>query len=220
VDELIGKQNRDLLEDYSSDLDRVASENTKFLEENIISQSLDLKDWMPQIQSDSASGVNKNKELDQSAHSRSCLRSFSLKRVLRSLVRTITGREYFEVIEVLCYPEPELLWGGNIESPGKKDKFHSPIIFLSGWVLGKTAPAVAVQIKTNDSIVAEMAIQISRPDVIKSFVSVPNLDSEKACYGFRKKLSIKKLPDLGYLRFQVVLADGNVAPLGFVQFSK
>ena len=118
-----------------------------------------------------------------------------------------------EVAEVVKTElEAEKLQGRNIEVPKPGSRNDSDAILIVGWVLGRTSPAVAVEIVYDSTVLQSAPVNIQRPDVADAFPEVPGAKQS----GFRTTVAV---PDTGEseLLVQAALQNGSRAPLGVVR---
>lgn len=114
-----------------------------------------------------------------------------------------------EVVEVLRARPDERLWGGHLEAPQVGEGSGDGAVELIGWVLGRSAPAVRVELRGGDAVVGSAKVNVRRPDLAKAFPDVP----ERAGGGFRATLQL--LGDAEQeLELVAVLRDDARVPLG------
>jgi hypothetical protein len=63
----------------------------------------------------------------------------------------------------------------NIEAPAPKSQMDGEAFSPVGWVIGRSNPAVAVEVLHKDSVIQRVAIDVDRPDVAAAFPEVPGL---------------------------------------------
>jgi hypothetical protein len=104
------------------------------------------------------------------------------------------------------------LWGRSIDIavPGSPGDAYS--LDLAGWVLGRSSPAVAVELIYEDTVVQRIPLEFDRPDVAAVYPGVPGGDRS----GFQTSLSVPGTTPELELSVQAVLRDGGRAPLGVI----
>jgi hypothetical protein len=118
-----------------------------------------------------------------------------------------------EIVDVaLTDLDAEQLRGRNIEVPKTDSRIDSGTIPIIGWVLGRSSPAVTVEVVHNDPVLQNAPIDVQRPDVAAAFPEVPGPERS----GFRTTLTV---PDTGEgeLLVQAVLQEEGRVPLGVVR---
>jgi glycosyltransferase involved in cell wall biosynthesis len=120
------------------------------------------------------------------------------------------------VIEVgdvaLSAPNPDRLWGRNIEVPQPDSQIDGHLVDLIGWVLGKSSPAVAVEVVHEGQVVRRVPITIHRPDIEVAFPNVPGAQNS----GFRIAVSVTGMSHIE-VSVQAVLKDHSRVALGTVR---
>ncbi len=128
--------------------------------------------------------------------------------------------EYFlvEILDVIKSPQSEAnsLWESNLEAPNALVKARTYNILFKGWVFGKTAPAVTVELISKGSVIHAMPVNLSRPDVVNVY---PDAAHAQNC-GFSESIDVTQLPEETDLFLQAVFSDGSQAPLGMVELRK
>ena len=137
------------------------------VEDNLISHSLDMMDWIKDIQSRKA---ETNFEKLLSGGKQRMERQTFLAKLIRNIGITFTGGKFIEIteIEIVC-EQDSLFWSGNIDNPRVGDKLYGLITTASGWVLGRAVPITMVRLATIDMGIADTALDVSRPDVRKAY---------------------------------------------------
>ena len=121
-----------------------------------------------------------------------------------------------EILNVESYPvDSNLLWGFHIDSPKKGDKINSYVIKIIGWVLGRKAPALTLEIVSGARVMKQISIRKQRPGVAKHY---PDLPKAKTC-GFAAELGIIGLPQdtESELILRVVLQDKTIIPIAAIE---
>lgn len=126
-------------------------------------------------------------------------------------------RKILAVVDVTpAYPEAlEWLRGFNLDSPtvGKVDNNE---ILISGWVLGKSDRAVAVEFIYNDETVFTTTVSGYRSDVVSAYPELPL--AENSAYEARLHIAAKQ-PESEVL-IQAVLANETRVKLGVVRLQE
>lgn len=128
---------------------------------------------------------------------------------------TTNYKSKVQVLSVIRFFENDatLLWGFNIESP-VESLIYEYQIPVSGWVLGKESPVVAVEVIINNTLVQQVFITQPRPDVAHAYSHLP--DAEMS--GFQTIVNIGELVEQGELLIQAVCSNKSCIPLKKVQF--
>ncbi len=66
----------------------------------------------------------------------------------------------------------ERLWGCNIDLPMPASRTEGYAINVAGWVLGRSSPAVAVELVNDGVVLLRVPIDILRPDIVAAFPDV------------------------------------------------
>jgi glycosyltransferase involved in cell wall biosynthesis len=113
----------------------------------------------------------------------------------------------FEVTEIRPgEPDCEDIWGFSVDYPQVGNRSDASPIEIWGWVLGRSASAIAVEAVNESGVVKRAAVHGDRPDVALVYPDVP--EAERS--GFR--FSVWLLNE-GDVRLQVVLKDQRRIPL-------
>src|SRR5438552_1157690 len=108
-----------------------------------------------------------------------------------------------EIIEVSLFELPgEQLWGRNLEVPQPGSPANGGIIEIIGWVLGRQAPAVAIEVVAEGRVLRREKIDIRRPDVAAHYPEV--VGGEQS--GFHTWVRVDGISDRELL-VQAVLQD-------------
>src|SRR3712207_5001732 len=79
----------------------------------------------------------------------------------------------------------ERLWGRYVDLPKANPTSEASAIDLMGWVLGKSSPAVAVEVLSEGSVVRRLSLNHRRPDIADAFPHVPGAENS----GFKATIS-------------------------------
>ncbi len=114
---------------------------------------------------------------------------------------------------VLAKIDPEILWGWYLDEPKAKSQVYANAMVIRGWVIGKKAPAVAVEILYEGRVFRKVVVNQVRPDVADSY---PDL-SEVKTSGFRVSIGILGMSPAKELKIQTVLKDNTRILLGIIK---
>jgi glycosyltransferase involved in cell wall biosynthesis len=117
--------------------------------------------------------------------------------------------EFFDVS--MSELDPEQLWGSNLEFPQSGSQTEGDMIELVGWVLGRQAPAVAVEVSAEGRLLRRAPVNIQRSDVAAFYPQAA--DSEQS--GFRAEIHMTGMSELELL-VQAVLRNQDRVPLGVI----
>ncbi|MDE5069857.1 MAG: glycosyltransferase family 2 protein, partial [Trichodesmium sp. St4_bin8_1] len=106
----------------------------------------------------------------------------------------------------------ELFWGYEIKYI-KEQIDNEDIINISGWVLGKKCPIVAVEVASLRHVVKKVSVNESYPDIVKFYTET----SQGAEIGFNIDFIADKLPPKFNWLIQAVFADETRIPIGCIQ---
>src|SRR5579885_603144 len=120
----------------------------------------------------------------------------------------------FETLDVtLSIPASGQLHGATIDLPKPGAKAPGSAMEVAGWVLGRSAPAIAVELISDGRVIRRVPIRERRPDVTSAYPGAADSD----IVGFRVILDLLgSRPDL-HLWIQAVLADQARVPIGSIQ---
>jgi hypothetical protein len=113
----------------------------------------------------------------------------------------------------LLEPDLELLRGCYIDMPVSGTISEASAIDLTGWVLGKSSPAVAIEIIENETVTRRLPMNHRRPDIAKAFPKVANAQNS----GFRATINTLGTDEHFELGLQAVLKDQSRVPLGTIR---
>ncbi len=112
--------------------------------------------------------------------------------------------------------DPELLWGFSLDTPDtlyKTDKYE---ILFAGWILGKKARVVSIEVSSSGKVIHRIAVDNPRPDVAKTYAQASKADT---C-GFFAQVTVSEMPTEVELDMQAVFSDQSRLPIGMVKFQK
>jgi glycosyltransferase involved in cell wall biosynthesis len=112
----------------------------------------------------------------------------------------------------LAEVDSERLLGSNIEAPQPGLRTDGHELDLTGWVLGRHSPAVAVEVMHGGTVVRRAPVEVRRSDVAAAFPEAPAAQRS----GFRTRVGVAGMGELE-LRVQAVLRDQSRVPLGTIR---
>jgi hypothetical protein len=119
-----------------------------------------------------------------------------------------------EIQEVsLLEPDFERWWECYIDVPEAGSTSEVPALDLTGWVLGKSSPAVAIEILENEKVTGRIPINRKRPDIAQAFPKVEGAENS----GFRTTVTALGATEHFELDLQAVLRDQRRVPLGVIR---
>jgi hypothetical protein len=105
--------------------------------------------------------------------------------------------------------------GFNIERPKEGELISGDLFVVAGWIVGKTSPAIEVNVVSSEEVLAVALVSISRPDVEKAH---PVEDAKVS--GFRVDIPVVSLQGASEINLIAKLADGTQVPLADICFEK
>jgi glycosyltransferase involved in cell wall biosynthesis len=109
----------------------------------------------------------------------------------------------------------EALWGCDIDEPAPGARLEGHGVTIAGWVLGRRAPVVAVELVHRGQVFRRVPMNDRRPDLLAHYPYAP--DTERS--GFRTSLSPVGLSRLE-IEVQAVLQDQRRVPIGSVHVQR
>ena len=127
----------------------------------------------------------------------------------------MTANNWVEILEVVRVPasDCENLVDFCIDRPEGGSRVNAAEVEVAGWVLGKTAPAIAVEVIRGDRILRTLAVSDPRPDVATVYPDRPTAGVS----GFRGTVNLGEVSGEEELTLQAVLRDDTVVILGTVR---
>jgi glycosyltransferase involved in cell wall biosynthesis len=104
------------------------------------------------------------------------------------------------------------LWGFHIDSPRVGGKFGDRGMDFYGWVLGRSSPAVAVELVHDGAVIRRVPVSVSRPDVAAAYSQVPGAETS----GFSASVSVLGAASEIQLTVQAVLRNQSRVALGVI----
>lgn len=105
------------------------------------------------------------------------------------------------------------LWGFFIDEP-KPGCIKGNVLNIIGWVVGKVAKAIALEVVFHNEIIATTEINQHRLDVAKAYPQIPEAENS----GFLTTINLSNLPYQAEINLQVFLANNQRIRLGKIQF--
>ncbi len=119
-----------------------------------------------------------------------------------------------EILEVsLSELDAGRLWGRHIDLPKPNTQSEARALELVGWALGKSSPAVAVELVHEGSVIRRVPMNHRRPDIAEAFPDVPEAENS----GFRTAVSVLGATPEFELGVQVVLQDQSRVQIGTIR---
>ncbi|MEG3845441.1 class I SAM-dependent methyltransferase [Microcoleus sp. herbarium19] len=130
----------------------------------------------------------------------------------------MTEHTLIQIQEVvnLSVNDPELLWGFNIDTPNTSYKTDKYEVLFAGWILGKKAHVVSIEVISSGRVIHTIAVDNPRPDVAKTYAEASEADT---C-GFFAQVTVSEMPTEVELNLQAVFSDRSRLPIGMVKFQK
>ncbi|MGC9524849.1 MAG: sulfotransferase [Limnospira sp.] len=129
----------------------------------------------------------------------------------------MTANNWVEILEVVRTPasDCETLVDFCVDRPQGESRVNAAEVEMAGWVLGKTAPAIAVEVIRGDRILRTLAVSGPRPDVAAVY---PDRPTAGVC-GFRGTVNWGEASGEEELTLQAVLRDETAVILATVRFA-
>jgi SAM-dependent methyltransferase len=108
--------------------------------------------------------------------------------------------------------KPEQLWGSNIDSPAAGFQTDRPELHVSAWAIGQSAPAAALELVSEDQVLAVAPLRTPRPDLSAAYSQVP----EAGLSGMAVDLDTSELPQEFEIMLRVVLQTGERVQIGSI----
>ena len=87
---------------------------------------------------------------------------------------------------------------------------------FAGWILGKKAQVVSIEVINDGRVIQTIAINYPRPDVAQTYTEVANAETS----GFWEKVALNELPVEVELLIQAVFSDESRLPISKVKLQK
>ena len=118
-----------------------------------------------------------------------------------------------EILSVSTPDEtPEQLWDANIDIPAAGAAFDHHVLHVAAWAIGRSAPAAAVELLSNDQIIAVAPLRMPRPDLSMAYSQV----EEAGHAGMAVDIDATRLPEEFELVLRVILQTGERLQIGTI----
>ncbi|MGK7922408.1 MAG: FkbM family methyltransferase [Trichodesmium sp.] len=126
--------------------------------------------------------------------------------------------DFIEIVDIVRFvgTASEYLEGFAIDKPRKGTKTDS-IVWLAGWVLGKTSPVKFVELVSGGRVFQKIPLDWQRPDVARVY---PAYSKTAENSGFRKAIDLSRQSSDRELILQAVLEDETRVPMAAIKLSK
>jgi len=104
--------------------------------------------------------------------------------------------------------------GSIVNSPQLKSESEANKIKILGWVLGKTLPAIAVEVICQGKVLLKVPVSQARPKIAEKY---PEKNYARNC-GFSGSISLIGMPTQSDILIQAVLEDNSCVPIGLIQY--
>ena len=119
----------------------------------------------------------------------------------------------FEILDVyLPEPHDDRLWGCYIDAPKPGSKIDNHSLELVGWVVGRSAPAVAVELVHEGAVLRQVALNDRRPDIAAAYPKIQGVERS----GFWTVVSVLGMREIA-VEVQAVLQDQSQVPIGMIR---
>jgi hypothetical protein len=124
-------------------------------------------------------------------------------------------RDAVEIKDVSAIPSDlsALLWGCYIDLPVPQSQTEVYALNVEGWVLGRSSPAVAVELMNEKKVLCRVPVDVQRPDIAAQYPAIPEAESS----GFRATVNTLGLTPEFELITIAVLQDGNRIPISVIK---
>jgi hypothetical protein len=120
---------------------------------------------------------------------------------------------FVEILDVaLSDLDTGQLWGRNIEAPKTQSRIGGDTIPVGGWVLGRSSPAITVEVVHAGKVLQRAPIDAQRLDIVDAFPRVPGAEHS----GFRTNVAIPDLREFELL-LRTILENEETVSLGVVR---
>ncbi|MGL5058794.1 MAG: class I SAM-dependent methyltransferase [Microcoleus sp.] len=130
----------------------------------------------------------------------------------------MTEHTLIQIHEVVKFyqDDVDLLWGFNIDTPNTSYKTDRYEVLFAGWILGKKAQVVAIEVIHNDRVIQTIPVNYPRPDVAQTYTEA----SHAGTSGFWERVGVSELPMEIELLIQAVFSDESRLPISQVKLQK
>lgn len=130
----------------------------------------------------------------------------------------MTEHTLIQIQEVVKFHQDDvdLLWGFNIDTPNTSYKTDKYELLFAGWILGKKAQVVSIEVIHNDRVIQTIPVNYPRPDVAQTYTEA----SHAGTSGFWERVGVSELPMEVELLIQAVFSDEIRLPISKVKLQK
>jgi hypothetical protein len=130
----------------------------------------------------------------------------------------MTEHTLIQIQEVVNLPQTtQNCYGGLIST---LQTLHTKQINMNfcfaGWILGKKAQVVSIEVISSNNVIQTIAVDKPRPDVAQTYTEA----SHASTCGFWQKVGVSELPTEVELLIQAVFSDQSRLPIRMVKFQK
>jgi hypothetical protein len=187
------------------------------LDDKILTQGLDLKDWLKNIKLEQEQNSNCSHVL-QTDHVYKNKQQHWVSEGLKRVRRKIQGQVVIELSEVRIFSEDDqVFWGSWIDTPKVTDKIIGLSLPLRGWVLGRKSKVTAIKIEGNGVPLVQMALNVYRSDVTRAYLLQPPQDH---LYGYDIHLNLQGLSNRITLRLYAIFVSGECVAFTEIKIRK
>jgi hypothetical protein len=116
-----------------------------------------------------------------------------------------------EVVQLQQAADREALEGAHLDRP-KAGPIEGRLVLAAGWVLGRRAEVVSVEVAHAYEVLCRAPLRVDRPDVIADYPDA----AISGPVGFRANVDVSGLPDDFTLYVTAMLEDGSAAAIGSI----
>lgn len=110
--------------------------------------------------------------------------------------------------------DENIFWGFKIDTPKKETQIEGERLTISGWILGKSSPAVTIEILSMGIPLHQVNVGRGRPDVAKAY---PQVDAAEKS-GFATEIKVNFLPPETELILIAILEDRSRHQIARIHF--
>lgn len=121
------------------------------------------------------------------------------------------GLDVLEIVDLAGAPDGRITYSLDAPSTGPQPGRFA--FAVQGWVLGRDAPAIAVELAHDGACIRRTPLWVLRPDVAIAFQDRASANKS----GFRTTISLIGMPFDFELRLNAVLADATTVPMALIR---
>ncbi|MFM7424159.1 MAG: hypothetical protein ACKO7W_04030 [Elainella sp.] len=158
------------------------------------------------------SSLSANSKLDTNCNS---LKN-KIRKLKNSIIRKITHTKSVEILRVVntCQTNLGVFEWGWLNPPVQNTELRGFSIPIGGWIVGRDAQPTMIKITCNQEILAEIPVNIPRPDVTKA-----HFFQHVNC-GYSTLLDVTSLPNKAEIVLLAVFSNGDTAVAGSIRICK